>query len=57
MPEDNYVCTLSPEIAQIAKIELRETELRKTQAIAQLREIIKMHPQIKRVQTGEKKNI
>ena len=46
------MCSLSPKMAEVARIELRETETRKSQALEQLRELIKLNPQIKMCQTG-----
>lgn len=52
MPEENYVCSLSPAMIEVASRELRETEARKSQSIEQLRELIKLNPQIKMCRTG-----
>lgn len=47
-----YVCSLSPQMLEVAKHELRETETRRDQALTQFRELIKSHPRIKRCHTG-----
>ena len=56
MPEDEYVCSLSPAMAEVARIELRETESRRAQALEQFRELIHKHPRIKNCQTGIKES-
>lgn len=60
VPEDEvykYVCNLSPEMEEVARIELRETENRRDQALEQFRQMIKLHPRIKKCQTGNKNAI
>lgn len=52
MSEDEYVCSLSPAMVEVARIELRETESRRTQALEQFRDLIIKHPRIKKCQIG-----
>ena len=47
-----YHCSLSVELLEVAKNELREDEIRRTQSLKQFRELILKHPQIKRCRTG-----
>lgn len=47
-----YVCSLSPQMLEVARIELRETETRRDQALEQFRQLIKVHPRIKKCHTG-----
>lgn len=48
---DPYVCTLDSHFRQIAKDELREDDNIRTQALAQFREWIAKHPNIRRCRT------
>lgn len=53
VPEGDYVCTLPPHLVEVARTELRETESRRNQALDQFRELIKLHPRIKKCQMGK----
>ncbi|XP_044742995.1 clavesin-1 [Chrysoperla carnea] len=48
---DEYKCTLSPELQKLAQEELREDENTRTQAIQQVRDWINKHPNIKKCRT------
>jgi hypothetical protein len=50
---DSYQCSLAGKFKDIAKEELREDESVRSQALAQFREWIAKHPQIKKCRTGE----
>lgn len=45
---DDYTCTLSPELQKVAKEELREDENARSQALEQLRDWIKKHQSIQK---------
>jgi hypothetical protein len=50
---DSYQCSLPSKFKDLAKEELREDESVRTQSLAQFREWIAKHPQIKKCRTGE----
>lgn len=50
---DEYVCTLSKELQELAKEELRETPSHREFALNALREWIESHPRIKAARLGE----
>lgn len=50
---DEYVCTLSDELQELAKEELRETPAHREFAMKALREWIESHPRISAVRLGK----
>lgn len=49
----DYVCTVPPKYLKIAEKQLRETELRRKQALIQLKELILKNPHIEKSTLGK----
>lgn len=50
--DEEYECSLRPELQLIAQKELREDEATRTQALSQIRNWIDMHPDIQYCRKG-----